>query len=356
MLAAIVIHNASKCAILAHVLISVFSEQILTGSEQLLCFTLFKIQSLIVVTIHMKKIPLIYNRFYDIPLPERHRFPGSKYSLLMKILESEGILKSFLKYSPKPATVAQLSIVHDQKYLQAFDAGNLSKQHQTRIGLPWSEILKKRSFVAANGTLLAAQLALRTGIACHAAGGTHHAHSDFGAGFCVFNDLAYASRALIKLNLAKKVLIFDCDVHQGDGTARILSKDKNIFTFSIHCAENYPTKKAKSDLDISIPRGAGDEQYLALLTQGLSKIAHINFIPDLVIYDAAVDVHSRDKLGLLEMTSDGIEARDRHVLSHFKKRRIPIATTMGGGYGETSEEVANRHRIIFKAVESIFKE
>ena len=304
----------------------------------------------------MKKIPLIYHRVYDIPLPERHRFPGSKYSMLMKILESDGLLKSFLKYSPKAATASQLSIVHDQNYLQAVETGNLSKEHETRIGLPWSEILRKRSFVAANGTLLAAQLALQTGIACHAAGGTHHAHSDFGAGFCVFNDLAYASRALIRLNLAKKVLIIDCDVHQGDGTARILAKDKNIFTCSIHCAENYPTKKAKSDLDVPIPRGSGDEQYLALLSQCLSKIAGTNFIPDLAIYDGAVDVHSRDKLGLLEMTSDGIEARDRYVLSHFKKRQIPIATTIGGGYGETSEEVANRHRIIFKVVESIFKE
>ena len=304
----------------------------------------------------MKKTPLVYHRVYDIPLPEKHRFPGSKYSLLMKILESDGLLNSFLKYSPKPATAAQLSIVHDQNYLQAVDSGNLSKQHQTRLGLPWSEILRKRSFVAANGTLLAAQLALQTGIACHAAGGTHHAHSDFGAGFCVFNDLAYASRALIELKLVKKVLIFDCDVHQGDGTARILAKDKNIFTCSMHCAENYPSKKAKSDLDIPIPRGSGDEQYLALLTQCLSKIARTNFIPDLVIYDAAVDVHSRDKLGLLEMTSDGIEARDRYVLSHFKKRQIPIATTMGGGYGETSEEVANRHRIIFKVAKSIFRE
>ena len=308
-----------------------------------------------VVIIHMKKTPLIYHCVYDIPLPANHRFPGTKYSALLKILESEGLIKSFLKYSPKPATAAQLSIVHDQNYLQAVESGNLSKQHARRIGLPWSEILKRRSFLAANGTLLAAQLALQTGIACHAAGGTHHAHSDFGAGFCVFNDLAYASRALIKLKLAKKVLIFDCDVHQGDGTARILAKDKNIFTCSIHCADNYPANKAKSDLDIAIPRDAGDEQYLTLLRECLSKIDGANFIPDLVIYDAAVDVHARDKLGLLQMTSNGIEARDRCVLSHFKKRQIPIATTMGGGYGETSEEVANRHRIVFKVVESIFK-
>ena len=330
------------------------SEPILTRKVQRRDFPSLANRSLIVVTTHMKKTPLIYHRVYDIPLPAKHRFPGSKYSLLLKALESEGLIKRFLKYSPKPATAKQLSIVHDQNYLQAVESGNLSNEQETRIGLPWSEILRKRSFVAANGTLLAAQLALQTGIACHAGGGTHHAHSGFGAGFCVFNDLAYASRALIELKLAKKILVFDCDVHQGDGTARILAKDKNIFTCSIHCAENYPIKKAKSDLDIPVPMGAGDEQYLAFLTQCLSKIARTNFIPDLVIYDAAVDVHSRDKLGLLKMTSDGIEARDRYVLSHFKKRQIPIATTMGGGYGDTSEEVASRHRIIFKVVESIF--
>ena len=312
-------------------------------------------RSLILVANHMKKIPLIYHRVYDIPLPEKHRFPGSKYSLLLKILESEGLLKSFLRYTPKPATAAQLSIVHDQNYVQAVESGDLSKQQETKIGLPWNEILKQRSFVAANGTLLAAQLALQNGIACHAAGGTHHAHSDFGAGFCVFNDLAFASRALIELKLAKRVLIFDCDVHQGDGTARILANNENIFTCSIHCAENYPAKKAKSDLDMPISKGSGDEEYLALLAQCLSKIDHTNFIPDLVIYDAAVDVHSRDKLGLLKMTSDGIEARDKYVLSHFKRRQIPIATTIGGGYGDTSEEVANRHRIIFRVVRSIFK-
>ena len=304
----------------------------------------------------MRKIPLIYHHSYDLPLQERHRFPGSKYSLLMKSLEINDLIKSFLKYTPKPATISQLSIVHDQNYIQAVETGTLSKHHQKRLGLPWSEILRKRSFVAANGTLLAAQLALQNGIACHAAGGTHHAHRDFGTGFCVFNDLAYASRALIKLKLVKKVLIFDCDVHQGDGTARILAKDKDIFTCSIHCAENYPEKKAKSDLDIPVPRGTGNEQYLALLTQCLSKIACTNFVPDLVIYDAGVDVHANDKLGLLTMTSDGIEERDKYVLSHFKKRQIPIATTIGGGYGETSEEVANRHRIIFKVVKSIFTE
>ena len=287
-------------------------------------------------------------------LPENHRFPGTKYSALITELEATGLLENCLKYVPKPATAEYLSIAHDQAYIRAIETGNLSKQQQTKLGLPWSEILLRRSFLVPNGTLLAAQLALQTGVACHAAGGTHHAHWGFGAGFCVFNDLAYAARAMIAMKMAKRILILDCDVHQGDGTASILSNDRSIFTISIHCTENYPQKKAKSKLDFSIPRDSGDAEYLATLAQCLNEIDRINFAPDLVLYDAAVDVHNNDKLGLLKMTSDGIYQRDQVVLSHFKDRQIPIATTIGGGYGETHKEVAQRHSIIFAAVKSVF--
>ena len=300
------------------------------------------------------KHPIIYHPSYDILLPENHRFPGTKYSALIKELETTGLIENYLKYVPKPATVEHLSISHDPEYIRAVETGNLSKQQQTKLGLPWSEILLQRSFLVPNGTLLAAQLALQTGIACHAAGGTHHAHWDFGAGFCVFNDLAYAARALIKMKLAKRILILDCDVHQGDGTASILSNDRNIFTCSIHCAENYPLKKAMSDLDFPIPRGSGDVEYLSVLAQCLNEMDRINFAPDLVLYDAAVDVHNNDKLGLLKMTSDGIYQRDQVVLSHFKGRKVPIATTIGGGYGATHAEVARRHSIVFAAVQKVF--
>ena len=302
------------------------------------------------------KHPIIYHPSYNIPLPENHRFPGTKYSALIKELESTGIIENYLKYLPKPATVEYLSIAHDPVYIRAIETGNLSKQQQTKLGLPWSKALLQRSFLAPSGTLLAAQLALQTGVACHAAGGTHHAHWDFGAGFCVFNDLAYAARALIAMKLAKRILILDCDVHQGDGTASILSNDMDIFTCSIHCAENYPQKKANSDLDFPIPRGSGDEEYLSTLAQCLNELDRINFVPDLILYDAAVDVHNNDKLGLLKMTSDGIYYRDQVVLSHFKDRQVPVATTIGGGYGETHEEVAQRHSIVFSAVQSVFRD
>ena len=288
------------------------------------------------------------------PLPERHRFPGTKYSFLLQHLEGIGLIQNFLKYTPKPCTAENLSIAHKASYIEEIQTGNLSRENQTRLGLPWSELLRRRSFIAPNGTLLAAQLALQTGIACHAAGGTHHAHWDFGAGFCVFNDLAFTARALIEMELARRVLILDCDVHQGDGTANILSNDSNILTCSIHCAENYPAKKAISDLDFPISKGSNDDDYLAVLVRCFSQINQSNFSPDFVLYNAAVDVHCNDKLGLLRMTSEGIFERDKVVLSHFKKKQIPIATTIGGGYGETQTEVAQRHSIIFQAVRSVF--
>ena len=303
-----------------------------------------------------RKHPIIYHSSYDIPVPERHRFPGTKYSLLLRHLEGIGLIQNFLKYKPKPCTVENLSIAHKAAYIEDVQTGNLPRENQIRLGLAWSEILRRRSFIAPNGTLLAAQLALQNGIACHAAGGTHHAHWDFGAGFCVFNDLAYTARALIEMGLAGRVLILDCDVHQGDGTASILTNDSNILTCSIHCAENYPAKKAISDLDFPIAKGSDDDDYLAVLGRCLSQIESSNFSPDFVLYDAGVDVHRNDRLGLLKMTSKGIYERDKAVLSHFKKKQIPIATTIGGGYGKTHREVARRHSIIFQAVKSVFND
>ena len=214
-----------------------------------------------------------------------------------------GLIESYLKYVPKPSTAKQLSIAHDASYIEAIETGSLSKEQKVRLGLPWNEILRQRSFIAPNGTLLAAQLALKTGIACHAAGGTHHAHWDFGAGFCVFNDLAFTARALIEMGLAKKILILDCDVHQGDGTASILSNDKDILTCSIHCAENYPAKKARSDLDFPISSGSGDDDYLSTLGRCLNQIDRINFSPDFLLYDEKAIVESDFLFGRIEFCS-----------------------------------------------------
>ena len=272
----------------------------------------------------------------------------------MNKLKNTGLLTKFIKYFPKPASESQLKIVHDPLYIRSVMTGVINKEQQLKWGLPWSARLRDRSFISPNGTLLAAQLALQTGIACHAAGGTHHAHKNFGAGFCIFNDLAFTARALVQMGLAKTVLILDCDVHQGDGTATILKCDKNIFTCSIHCKKNYPTKKANSDLDYSIEEGCGDEQYLAILHDCLKKLERIKVQPDLLLYDAGVDVHINDKLGFLKISSDGIEERDKMVLSHYREKQIPIATVIGGGYEGASRDLANRHSLIFKTVASVF--
>ena len=301
----------------------------------------------------MKKISWITHPQYDIPLPKNHRFTSSKFSDLYKELKSRDFYKNAVILRPNIASVNDLEMVHDREYILKIKDGSLSEKENRRLGFKWSEILSNRSFLAVNGTLLTCKEALRNKIACHLAGGTHHAHKSFGSGYCVFNDIAYSSRKLIKENYVKKILIIDLDVHQGDGTAAILSKDKEIFTCSIHCKNNFPFRKSKSDLDVELDNGLNDHQYLDILKQTLKKCMD-NINPDILIYDAGVDVHKNDKLGNLNLTSKGILERDKMVLSFFKNKFIPIATVIGGGYSDNNIELAKRHSIIFQAVNEIF--
>ena len=301
----------------------------------------------------MKKISWITHPQYDIPLPKNHRFTSSKFSDLYKELKTKDFYKNAVILSPKKASVNDLEIVHDNEYILKIKDGTLSEKEIRRLGFKWSEILSNRSFLAVNGTLLTCKEALKNNIACHLAGGTHHAHKSFGSGYCVFNDIAYSSRKLIKENYVKKILIIDLDVHQGDGTAEILSKDKEIFTCSIHCKNNFPFRKSKSDLDVELDNGLNDHEYLDILKQTLKKCMD-NITPDIVIYDAGVDVHKNDKLGNLNLTSKGILERDKMVISFFKNKFIPIATVIGGGYSDDNIELAKRHSIIFQAVNEIF--
>ena len=229
------------------------------------------------------------------------------------------------------------------------DSGTLDRESQRVLGLIWSQVLANRSFLAVNGTLLAARHALAHGMACHAAGGTHHAHHAHGAGFCVFNDLAYTAARLCADGAVQRVLILDCDVHQGDGTARILEQHSDIFTCSVHCRANYPARKATSDLDVDINKGTDDSGYLDILADTLSQLDLLWPNPDLVLYDAGVDIHEDDRLGLLNVTYDGIRARELMVLQHFRRRGVPVATVIGGGYGTDLDEVAYRHSLVFHA-------
>ena len=298
---------------------------------------------------------LVFHPNYDIPLPDGHRFPATKFSRLMACLEARGLLSQFDIHQAEPVAAADLAAIHDPQYIDAIANGTLDATAIRTLGLKWSDVLAKRSFLAVNGTLRAARLALTDGIACHAAGGTHHAHYDYGAGFCVFNDLAYAATRLLDEGAVQSVLIFDCDVHQGDGTARILAKDDRVKTVSLHCRTNYPARKATSDLDVEIEKGTDDAGYLDILANILARVDREFGRPDLVIYDAGVDVHQNDKLGYLEISDEGLLARDIQVVQHFRAQDIPVATVIGGGYGEDLDELAWRHSTVFAAALAVAK-
>lgn len=301
----------------------------------------------------MKKISWVTHPQYDIPLPRNHKFTSSKFSDLFKELNRNGLIDFANILIPKKASTKDLTLVHDEKYIKKILDGSLEASEERRLGLKWSPELSNRSFLAVNGTLLTAKKAIEDGIACHIAGGTHHSHYNFGSGYCVFNDLAYSSTYLISQGLVKRILILDCDVHQGDGTASILEKNDKVFTCSIHCKNNFPARKAKSDLDVELEDNLDSEQYLEILKKTLFESTK-NFKPDLVLYDAGVDVHVNDELGKLQVDDSGLLERDETVLKYFKNLSIPIATVIGGGYSKDNLELAKRHSTIFKAAKNIF--
>ena len=301
----------------------------------------------------MKKLNVVYNDNYDIPLPEGHRFVGTKFSDLYNFIKNSNLYTNLTIHQSKSAPINDVQVVHNRNYVMSVKEGNLSRDQERRINLPWSEKLAKRSFLAIQGTLQTSQLALDYGIACHLAGGTHHAFKDCGSGFCVFNDLAYASIALLNQKKVKKILILDLDVHQGDGTASICENIDNIFTCSIHCKNNFPFDKKNSNLDVPIDDEVNDVKYINILTKTLDQIES-NFTPDIVFYDAGVDVHSNDDLGNLNLTDDGIKKRDEIVCEYFKEKKIPLCTVIGGGYSKNRQELASRHFSIFETVSKTY--
>lgn len=297
-------------------------------------------------------IPLIYSPFYSYSFPANHRFPMSKFHHLYQCLNESGLIKANNVFRPGKVKEEVLALAHDNDYINRFEHNQLSTKELRKMGLPWSEPLVKRSMISPNGTLMTGAIALNHGIACHLAGGTHHAHYDHGRGYCIFNDLAVAAKSLIAQNKVKRILIFDCDVHQGDGTASILSDDEHIFTCSIHCDKNFPHHKATSDLDIGLPKGMGDEDYLAVVETTLQQAIRISQ-PDLVFYDAGVDVYANDGLGYLNISHEGILARERMVLTTLKQHNIPVATVIGGGYDKDTLALAKRHALVFQAAKEI---
>ena len=279
---------------------------------------------------------------YVFPLPEGHRFPVAKYALLRQRVLDLGIVTPDRLHEPERAPLADVRLVHDAEYVSRFAAGTLSAAEMRRIGFVWSEQLVERSFRAVGGTCEAARFALRHGIAMNLAGGTHHAFPDHGEGFCVFNDVAIAIRALQHDGLAKRVCVVDLDVHQGNGTHAIFAADERVFTFSMHGARNFPFRKVPGRLDVELNDGTGDEEYLELLARNLPRVLS-EADPDLVIYLAGADPLEHDRLGRLRLTFAGLARRDAHVLECCRDIGLPVAITMSGGYATPIEHSVAAH-------------
>ncbi|MCP9790441.1 histone deacetylase [Vulcanococcus limneticus Candia 3F8] len=291
--------------------------------------------------------PLIYHPAYSAPLPSSHRFPMAKFRLLLALLRRQGLASEEQLHQPLPAPRRWLELVHGRRYHQAFARGQLSAAEKRRIGLPATAPLVRRTWLAVGGTVLTARLALRHGLACHLAGGTHHAFPDHGSGFCIFNDAAVAARVLLDEGLVRRLMVVDLDVHQGDATAAIFAGEPRVFTFSAHCASNFPLRKQRSDLDLPLADGLEDQAYLAAVGDVLPDLLDQQR-PELVLYNAGVDPHRGDRLGRLALSSEGLLNRDRLVLDACLRRGIPVATLIGGGYDELTPLV-ERHGLVFRA-------
>ncbi|WOC27125.1 histone deacetylase [Pseudoalteromonas sp. N1230-9] len=289
-------------------------------------------------------LPIVYHPNYSFNFDPKHRFVMSKFAYLYEHVKSLGLINSNL-VQPKLGTPEPLELVHCDNYIYDLWHNRLDEKAMRRIGLPWSEQLMARTFTAPLGTLQTARLALKHGIACHLAGGTHHAHTDFGSGYCMVNDLAFTSETLIKSGEVTNILIFDLDVHQGDGTAAMLAHQPYAYTCSIHCEKNFPFRKSASDLDIGLAPNVADSEYLGVVDDTLSYLLN-TLNPDLVFYDAGVDVWQEDGLGKLDISWKGIEQRDHLVLKRCLERNIPVATVIGGGYDKDHRRLAARHGIV----------
>ncbi|MEM6257946.1 MAG: histone deacetylase [Planctomycetota bacterium] len=300
-------------------------------------------------------LPLVYSPAYVTPLPNGHRFPMPKFGILRDLLIERGIATPEQFHCPTIGSFELITSVHDPAYVQSFFDGSIDHDAVRRIGLPWSDGLVTRTRTAVAGTLLTCELALEQGLACNTAGGTHHAHRHFGSGFCIFNDIAIAARTLVDRGQADHVLIIDLDVHHGDGTATIFEGDDRVFTFSMHCEKNFPAKKPPSDLDVALKKGVGDKQYLDVLRLHLPRLLE-QVEPDLVIYDAGVDVHQDDRLGHLDLTDKGLYDRDRYVIERCRNHDIPTACVIGGGYDQDHIKLAWRHAIMHRAATDMRRE
>lgn len=285
---------------------------------------------------------VFYSDQFVLPLPEGHRFPMVKYSMLRERVAASGICGPGELRVPRPVSDEEILRAHDPIYLKRVAAGTLTDKEMRRIGFPWSERMVERSRRASGGTMGTCLAALEDGLSANLAGGTHHAFADRGEGYCVFNDSAIAARAMLADNLVERVVIIDTDVHQGNGTAAILRADPSVFTLSIHGARNFPFHKEESDLDLPLPDRADDAEFLDTLEDGLEE-ALDEADADLALYLAGADPFEDDRLGRLAVSKAGLAERDRLVLEACRERGIPVAVTMAGGYANNVEDTVDIH-------------
>lgn len=298
-------------------------------------------------------LKIAWREEYVLPLPPNHRFPMNKYEVLPQQLIHEGTIGTQNLFSPTPVSEELILLCHTSEYWNKLNTLDLSPQEVRRTGFPMSRQLVQREVMIAQGTVECAQHALKYGVAMNIAGGTHHAFTNKGEGFCLLNDIAIASHYLLNSRLVKKILVVDLDVHQGNGTAEIFKNDSRVFTFSMHGAHNYPLIKETSDLDIGLPDGTEDAFYLKTLDANLKNLLEA-VQPEFIFFQCGVDVLATDKLGRLGLSRAGCKQRDKLVLTLAKENRIPLVASMGGGYSENFKDIIEAHANTYRLAQEIF--
>jgi acetoin utilization deacetylase AcuC-like enzyme len=291
------------------------------------------------------ELSVVNHQNYFAKIGDDHKFPINKFGELANYLIKEKIVKKFHK--PYPCSVETLKRAHSDNYIRNVINKTLDDNTIKRIGFPLIDSVIQRSLVATGGTVLASKLAIKNGLACNTAGGSHHANFEGGAGYCVFNDVAVAAYYLLDRGLAGRILIIDLDVHQGNGSADIFKNNRNVFTFSMHSKSNYPAKKSISDLDVELQDNTEDKQYIKILKFYLNQLNQENF--DYVFYVAGVDIHFNDRLGKLKVSDDGIRERDEIVTENFFSKGVPLCGVLGGGYNKDFEKLVELHSFLHQS-------
>ncbi len=290
---------------------------------------------------------------YYAPITEGHVFPMRKFAMLHRYLTETGTIRDMDVVCPRQASVEDITLVHTPEYIDGILHGTLGKREVRRLGLPWSPGLAVRSRLAVQGTINAVMMALQDGVAGNLAGGTHHAMPGHGEGFCVMNDVAISIRTLRRSMWFRKALIIDCDVHQGNGNAEIFAADPDVFTFSMHGEKNYPFKKPPSNLDIGLPDGTGDRDYLRILVDALDRIFE-SFSPDVVYYLGGIDPLETDHFGRLSLSEHGLREREETVIGYVKEKNLPLVLLLSGGYAPTEELTARAHAQMFETAVRLY--